>query len=400
MEAYKPRAATIILICFLIAVFEGLDIQSMGVASPGLAGEYGFSPGQMGVVMSASTVGLMIGAALGGWLSDIYGRRAVLLASMLFLGVFSLATAAASTFPLLVIIRLLAGLGLGGAFPNLIALTSESAPPRYRATALSLMYCGLPIGGAAAGGLLGFLGGAEWRVVFWVGGFGPLLLLIPIVSGLPAAKRRAERPANDFAYPSDVSLKAKLFGTRSAITLHLWVAYFFTLFVVYLLLNWLPSLLVSQGFSGAEAARFALIMNGGAVAGSLILGRMVDVGRPNIVLVTAYSGMVAALLILSLGPDRFLLFGVFAAGFFVIGGQLVLYALGPMAYPSFMLGAGVGAAVSVGRAGSVAGPLLAGLVISAGVAPNLIPALAAPGLAVALIAGLGVLRRLPGARLR
>jgi AAHS family 3-hydroxyphenylpropionic acid transporter len=352
----------------------------------------------MGVVMSASTVGLMIGAALRGWLSDIYGRRAVLLASMLFLGVFSLATAAASTFPLLVIIRLLAGLGLGGAFPNLIALTSESAPPRYRVTALSFMYCGLPIGGAAAGGLLGFLGGAEWRMVFWVGGLGPLLLLAPIAFGLPAAKRTIQLAANDFAPPSGVGLRAQLFGTRSAITLRLWLAYFFTLFVVYLLLNWLPSLLVSQGFSGAEAARFALIMNGGAVLGSLILGRLVDVGRPQIVLTVAYSGMIVALLTLSLGADYLLVLGVFAVGFFVIGGQLVLYALGPMAYPPVMLGAGVGAAVSIGRAGSVAGPLLAGLVISAGVAPNLIPALAAPGLVVALIAGLGVLRQLGGNR--
>lgn len=400
METYKPRVATVIFICFLIAVFEGLDIQSMGVASPGLARELGFSAGEMGVLMSASTVGLMIGAALGGWFSDIYGRRSVLLVSMLVLGVFSLATAAASTFPLLIAVRLLAGLGLGGAFPNLIALTSESAPSRYRATALSLMYCGLPIGGAAAGGLLGFLGGTEWRMVFWVGGLGPLLLLIPIAFGLPAAKRSIQRPANDFACPSDDGLDAKLLGARAPVTLRLWIAYFFTLLVVYLLLNWLPSLLVSQGFSGAEAARFALIMNGGAVLGSLILGRLVDVGRPRIVLMMVYVGMVAALLILALGPDGLLIPGVFAVGFFVIGGQLVLYALGPMAYPPFMLGAGVGTAVSVGRAGSVAGPLLAGLVISAGVAPNLVPALAAPGLALALIAGLGVLRRLPGERPR
>ncbi|MEN3746702.1 MFS transporter [Sphingomonas sp. HF-S3] len=398
MKVQKPGAATIIFICFLIAVFEGLDIQSMGVASPGLSRELGFSPGEMGILMSASTVGLMIGAALGGRLSDRYGRRSALLLSMLMLGLFSLATAKVSTFPILVTVRLLAGLGLGGAFPNLIALTSESAPPRYRATALSFMYCGLPIGGAAAGALLGFHGGAEWRAVFWAGGLGPLLLLIPIAFGLPAASSKAERTGGTVATSSESERDAKLLGTRSAITLRLWLAYFFTLLVVYLLLNWLPSLLVSQGFSGAEAARFALIMNGGAVVGSLVLGRLVDIGRPSIVLATAYSGMVAALLILSLGPNDALILGVFAAGFFVIGGQLVLYALGPMAYPPEILGAGVGAAVSVGRAGSVAGPLLAGLIISAGVAPALVPALAAPGLAVALIAGLGVLRRLPDER--
>jgi AAHS family 3-hydroxyphenylpropionic acid transporter len=290
---------------------------------------------------------------------------------------------------------MLAGLGLGGAFPNLIALTSESAPLRYRATALSFMYCGLPIGGAATGALLGFLGGAEWRAVFWAGGVGPLLLLLPIAFGLPAAKPKVKRAGADVAPPSGSQSTAKLLGSRSAVTLRLWLAYFFTLLVVYLLLNWLPSLLVSQGFSGTEAARYTLIMNGGAVLGSLVLGRLIDTVRPRIVLISAYSGMVAALLILSLGPNDTLILGVFAAGFFVIGGQLVLYALGPMTYPPEILGAGVGAAVSIGRAGSVAGPLLAGLIITAGVTPALVPALAAPGLALALIAALGVIRRLP-----
>ncbi|WP_447763571.1 MFS transporter [Sphingopyxis panaciterrae] len=390
MAGHVRGAGTIIFICFLTAIFEGLDIQSMGVAAPGLSAELGLSPGEMGMVMSASTVGLMIGAALGGWLSDRYGRRLVLLLSMLALGIFSMATAFAPDYPLLLAARVLAGLGLGGAFPNLIALTSEAAPPRFRVTALSLMYCGLPLGGAAAGALMGLVEGADWRMVFYVGGIGPLLLVIPIWLGVPGATP-ARSVSAEWGGDSDAG---GLFGARTGQTLLLWISYFFTLLVVYLLLNWLPSLLVSQGYTKAEGARFALLMNGSAVVGSLVLGRLVDMGRPRAILLGAYAGMVAALVLLVAGEEGLLLAGVAAAGFFVIGGQLVLYALGPMVYPSAIRGSGVGAAVAVGRAGSVAGPLLAGLAITLGAAPRIVPALAIPGLVVALVAGLAVLRTL------
>src|SRR5580698_1485136 len=105
-------------LCFLTALFEGLDIQSMGVAAPRLAPAFHLNPGQMGLVMSASTAGLMLGAALGGWISDQIGRKAVIIASMAALGLFSLGTAFAPDYHALLIARILAGLGLGGAFPN------------------------------------------------------------------------------------------------------------------------------------------------------------------------------------------------------------------------------------------------------------------------------------------
>jgi AAHS family 3-hydroxyphenylpropionic acid transporter len=171
-----------VFICFLVALFEGLDIQSMGVAAPRLGPAFGLTPGQMGMVMSASTLGLMIGAALGGWISDRIGRKTVLIFSMAALAVFSLATTIAPGYPTLLVIRVLAGLGLGGAFPNLIALVSEVAPQRIRVTALGLMYCGLPVGGATAGAIAASVSSADWRPIFYVGGLGPLLL-IPVLAG-------------------------------------------------------------------------------------------------------------------------------------------------------------------------------------------------------------------------
>ncbi|MFZ0501174.1 MAG: MFS transporter, partial [Steroidobacteraceae bacterium] len=124
----SPTTGSLIFLCFLVAMFEGVDIQAMGVAAPGLAAAFHLTPAQMGEVMSASTVGLMIGAAAGGWLSDGIGRARVIVLSMAVLSIFSLATVAAPGYVSLRIIRVLAGLGLGGAFPNLIAIVAERTP--------------------------------------------------------------------------------------------------------------------------------------------------------------------------------------------------------------------------------------------------------------------------------
>jgi MFS transporter, AAHS family, 3-hydroxyphenylpropionic acid transporter len=374
-------------LCFLTALFEGLDIQSMGVAAPKLAPAFHLGPGRLGIVMSASTFGLMLGAAAGGWLSDRLGRKSVIVASMIALGLFSLATTVAGAVPDLVLIRICAGLGLGGAFPTLIALVSEVSSAKSRVTALACMYCGLPIGGAAAG-LLVALAPADWRYVFYVGGVGPLCLA-PILALYLVRPASMGGPDSSSASPLRIS---EIFGSRTATTLLLWTAYFFTLLVVYLLLNWLPSLMLGHGYSHSQASVSSVALNSGAVIGSLILGYASDRSRPAAVLSVTYAGMIVSLLILASPLRATFLLGAFAAGFFVIGGQLVLYAIAPTLYPRTVSGTGVGAAVSVGRIGSIVGPLIGGSLLAGGLGPSIVPAAAIPGLAIALISLLWLLR--------
>ena len=376
----------VVSICFLVALFEGLDIQSMGVAAPRLAPAFHLDPGQMGLVMSASTVGLMIGAALGGWISDQIGRRAVIVASMAALGLFSLGTAFAPDFHALVIVRILAGLGLGGAFPNLIALVSEATPRHYRVRALGAMYCGLPLGGACAGVLMASVSSTDWRPVFYAGGIGPLVLMPLLIACLP--KRRTIRGALSGAHiPGDTDISGeKLFGSRTGTTLLLWTSYFFTLLAVYLLLNWLPSLLVAKGYTRAQGATCSIILNVGAVVGSIVLGALSDSRKPKWILICTYAGMMASLLALTIAHGMALYVAAFIAGYFVIGGQLALYAIAPSLYPEAIRGTGVGAAVAVGRLGSIAGPLLAGALLVHGFGPNAVPMAAMPGLIVAFCA--------------
>ncbi len=154
----SSRLMLTIGLCFLVALMEGLDLQAAGIAAGGIAQAFALDKMQMGWIFSAGILGLLPGALVGGMLADRYGRKCILIGSVALFGLFSLATAIAWDFPSLVFARLMTGVGLGAALPNLIALTSEAAGPRFRGTAVSLMYCGVPIGAALAA-TLGFAGG-------------------------------------------------------------------------------------------------------------------------------------------------------------------------------------------------------------------------------------------------
>lgn len=397
MPTESNRSRTVILaLCFLAALLEGVDIQSMGLAAPKLGPEFGLGPAQLGYAATASVFGLFLGAAIGGRLADRVGRKAVLIGSFTALGVFSLATTVTHDLTSLLAMRVLTGLGLGGAFPNLIAIAAEAAGPRSRSLAIAVMYCGMPFGGALAG-LMVFFGGAalDWRAVFYFGGYGPLLLTPLLIVLLPESARFRAALAAKGAVANRPSVGEVLFGEgRFIATATLWVSFFFTLLVVYLLVNWIPSLMVAKGLTRPQGALVSATVNFGAVAGSLIFGRLMDRGHERAVVIVMYVGMAASLASLAVlnGVAMMLVAGA-GAGFFAIGGQLVLYALAPRFYDTLIRGTGVGAAVSAGRLGSMAGPLMGGALLSAGYGANAVLAGAIPGMAVAAIAAVILLRR-------
>ena len=187
------RMITTIALCFLVALMEGLDLQAAGIAAPGMAAAFGLEKMHMGWVFSAGILGLLPGAFAGGWLADRIGRKRVLMGSVALFGLFSLATAQAWDFASLVGARFFTGVGLGAALPNLIALTSEAAGPRLRGTAVSMMYCGVPLGAALAACIGIAVFSAGWQVVFYVGGLVPLLIVPLLGIYLPESEAFRER---------------------------------------------------------------------------------------------------------------------------------------------------------------------------------------------------------------
>ncbi|QYY28101.1 3-(3-hydroxy-phenyl)propionate transporter MhpT [Cupriavidus pinatubonensis] len=390
-EATSGAALTLGL-CFVVALLEGLDLQSIGVAAPRMAREFGLSVSEMGLAFSAGTFGLLPGAMLGGRLADRIGRKRVLIVATALFGIFSIATAHTVDFWSLLAIRVATGMGLGGAMPNLIAICSESVPARLRNTAVSIMYCGIPFGGAVAA-VIGILsaGDTGWRHIFYVGGFGPLLV-VPLLLMLQDS-RRFDPSHGESVKPPPVAWA--LFGERRAMaTACIWISYFFTLIVLYFLLNWLPSLMVANGLSRPQAGVVQIVFNIGGGVGALGIGMLMDKGRPRAVVSGMYAGIIVALATLAAASGMtWMALGAFLAGLFVIGAQSVLYALAAAYYPMAVRGTGVGTAVAVGRLGSIAGPMLAGQLLAMGKNASTIIGASIPITIISAVAALLLLQR-------
>ncbi|BDY92952.1 hypothetical protein MUTS15_16090 [Escherichia coli] len=155
-----------------------------------------------------------------------------------------------------------------------------------------------------------------------------------------------------------------------------------------MLINWLPLLLVEQGFQPSQAAGVMFALQMGAASGTLMLGALMDKLRPVTMSLLIYSGMLASLLALgTVSSFNSMLLAGFVAGLFATGGQSVLYALAPLFYSSQIRATGVGTAVAVGRLGAMSGPLLAGKMLALGTGTVGVMAASAPGI---LVAGLAV----------
>jgi MFS transporter, AAHS family, 3-hydroxyphenylpropionic acid transporter len=374
-----------VALCLLCAVLEGFDIQAMGVAAPRLAPEFGLSRGQMGWVFAISNIGLVLGAAFGGWLADRVGRKPVFIGAVATFGVFTLGVALANSFTMLFVLRFLAGVGFGGALPNMMAIATELSVPRQRAQTAAIMFCGMPIGGGFSALLTQMLRpDVDWRVLFVVGGVLPTLLIPALWLWMTETLRPSEHKVEKRHSTWDI-----LFGGgRKWPTLLLWAAFLPTVLILYLILNWLSSLVVAKGFAPAVAPQSAVAFNFVAVPGAILFARLVDKFGTRIPLVFAYVGLIATLV--ALGPATSLGMIVFLSGmvgFFLLGANYALYGVAATYYPLEMRGTGSGASVAVSRVGSIVGPLLGGVLLSGGATATNVVQYMAP---IAAVAGVAV----------
>lgn len=378
----SSRLVLTVSLCFAVALMEGLDLQAPGIAAQGILAEYGFDRLQMGWVFSAGIFGMLPGAFIGGRLADRYGRKIVLMGSVALFGIFSLVTAHAPELYTLLLARFLTGVGLGASLPNLIAVASEAAGKSFRSTAVSMMYCGVPLGAALAALVGMFSEQTEWRLVFYIGGVVPLAIVVLLALFLTETAKFAVKDSDE--QPVQESLNSVLFRQNTVPTMTLWVSLFFTLMVTYILINWLPSLLVGQGYTGKQASMIVLTMQIGAALGTLALGYLTDrlaVWKMSMII---YIGMAISLVSLYASPTLGLtMVAGFLAGIFTTGGQSVIYGLAPLYYQEKSRATGVGSAVAVGRIGAMTGPLVAGKMLAMGLGVYGVFLACAPGILLA-----------------
>jgi MFS transporter, AAHS family, 4-hydroxybenzoate transporter len=384
----------VIALCFLVVAIDGFDTAAIGFIAPALRREWGVTPAQLAPLFGAGLFGLMVGAFVFGPLADKVGRKPVLVATTAFFGAATLVSAFSTSIEMLIALRFVTGIGLGGAMPAAITLTSEFCPERKRSSLVTLMFCGFTIGSAAAGLAASHIVAAHgWQGLLILGGVLPLVLVPVLWALLPESVRyltlKGERPERIAAALRRVAPEAELGddasftgvrkpqgspmlqlfkGRLAAGTLLIWLTFFMSLLVFYLLSSWLPLLITTAGFSLADAALMAATLATGGTVGAIVIGRLMDRFEPHRVLALAYllAGAFVVLLGSATALPWLLVFAIFGAGFGVAGAQVGVNALAAAYYPTASRATGVSWANAVGRTGSVLGSMVGGFLLSLG----------------------------------
>lgn len=371
----------VVVISCLLMTLEGVDIQILGIVAPKLMPALGIGKADAGTIFAMTQVGGVVGALLGGHLSDRWGRRNALFISVALFGIFTFATIFVTGFLSMLIVRTIAGIGIGAAVPNVVGLAVEAAPKRHQVKAVTIVMAGMPIGGAAisifAASAMTNLG---WEALFYIGGLLPLALS-PLLFFIPNRRTGQAKAA-----AGAIAIKALFTEGRHVATLLVWATFFLSAGMMYLFLNWLPTLITEKNFDLSVGQTAAFYFNLGCVAGGWILGASVDRFGPKMVLPVAYLAFLAGLvgMVLS-GSLLALMVSITVIGLFMMGAYYCLNGITALIYPEDIRGLGVGAALAVGRVGSIIGPFSAGVILQAGGGPTTIVMAMIPAVIVATV---------------
>ncbi|HEX8544318.1 MAG TPA: aromatic acid/H+ symport family MFS transporter [Pseudomonas sp.] len=410
----------VLLLCFLIVTFDGLDAAIMGFIAPAVIQDWNISRTAFGPIMASAMVGLAVGALVSGPYSDRLGRRRVLLWSVAAFGLFSVACAFARSPMELAALRFLTGLGLGAAMPNSTTLLSEYIPQRLRGLLITLMFMGFGLGSASGGFVSAWMVPQfGWHAVLLLGGVLPLLLLPVLYFLLPESvdlminrgfprpriltvlRRMGGKFADDvvFAISGPTSKESAgskvrhLFTTQYRWrTISLWCTYFMGLVVIYLLTGWMPTLIKDAGVSLERAAIVTAMFQFGGLIGIVLVGFFMDRLNPKAVIALAYVGGAACIFALGFVEVGAWALGVlvFASGFCINGAQTGLNAFAPGQYPTDFRATGVSWMLGIGRFGGILASMSGGALLSLGLPMNVIFAvLGVPAVlaAIAIMAG-------------
>ena len=379
--------------CALIIIFDGYDLAVAGIALPSIMKEMGVSPTNAGFMVSSALFGMMFGAIFLGTIADRIGRRWAIAICIFLFSAFTAAAGFASDPVTFSVMRFLAGLGIGGVMPNVVAQMTEYSPRKIRSTMVTLMFSGYAVGGMLAAVLgKGLIETYGWQSVFLAAGL-PVLLIPFIMKSMPESmpfllrKNRLEELAHVVARldPStratassrfvvassddkakDSASIAELFREgRGFSTIMFWIAFFMCLFMVYALSSWLTKLMASAGYSLGSALTMVLVLNFGGMVGAIGGGWLADKFHIKWVLFGMY--VLAAVSITLLGykvPTEVLFILVGLAGASTIGTQIVTYAYVGQYYPMTARSTGIGLASGVGRSGAILAPIVIGALVA------------------------------------
>ena len=377
----------IFALCFCIVLLDGFDTAAIGYIAPSLVSEWGLPKPALAPVLSAALFGLAAGALCAGPLSDRFGRKPILITSVLLFGIACLGSSQSGDLTSLTVLRFITGLGLGAAMPNAVTLMSEFCPDGKRATLTNAMFCGFPLGAAFGGFLAAWMIPLwGWRSVLMLGGIAPLVLTALMTFVLPesirymvAKQQRLEKIRSVLMRISSEAADATSFvKTEHAVaaegqsgaaivvskpyavgSVMLWTAYFMGLVIFYALINWMPVLFKDAGMDPRTATLISALFPLGGV-GAVLFGWLMDRYNANWVIAIGY--VLTALSVFAIGQVigsfSLLVVVVFAAGTLMNTAQSSMPALAAAFYPTQGRATGIAWMLGIGRFGGIAGSYL------------------------------------------
>lgn len=359
----NPKQRKLLFSAGMSWLFDAMEVGMISFIVAALAKEWNLSAGQVGVLTSINSIGMALGALLAGALADRFGRRAILIWTLLIFTIASGLSALATGFAVLCVLRLVAGIGLGGELPVASTLVSESIPTKERGRAVVLLESfwagGWIVSALVANFVIPEYG---WRIAFAIGA-------VPAIYALYLRRVIQDPPR----FKENTTIRKTTFREKVATvwsvphrrtTLMLWILWFTVIFSYYGMFLWLPSVVMAKGFTLVKSFQYVLIMTLAQLPGYFTAAYFIErFGRKFVLVVYLTLTAVSAIAFgLATTEAAILTAGIFLS-FFNLGAWGGLYAYSPELYPTSVRSTGVGLATSVGRIGGVIAPFMVGMLV-------------------------------------
>jgi MFS family permease len=367
---WTPVSLTVVGLCFILNMLDGADVTIMSFIAPQLATQWSVSPERLGIIFSASLLGMALGCLLIAPLADRYGRRTLIMGSLALVSVAMIGSGFVTTVSALIVMRLLVGIGVGTIGVSMTAMAAEFAPPAQANFAVGAVQAGWPLAAImtafAAAGLLPYY---HWQAMLMGIGAMSTVLLVVVVAALPESRAFLAARARDTQSGSRATIRVSMLFAdgRARTSILLWTAVTFGYFVLYFVISWIPKLANQAGLPLNQAIYAGAGYNVGSFIGSSLIGWLAARYRINRVIMFFFIAGAGAMLVfggVKLPLVATLGFAVLI-GIFVNGGFNGFWGFSAMLYPPEMRGAGIGWAMGLGRVGAVLGPSVGGYLVGA-----------------------------------
>jgi benzoate transport len=386
-------------LCMFFNMLDGFDITAMAVVAGSVSNELQLTPDKLGWIFSFALAGMMGGAMFLAPVSDVIGRRKLIIFAMALIGVSIIMTASASTLTEFVILRFISGLGAGAMLAIQAALSAEYSPDKYKALSVAAVTSGYPMGAMMTSVIAGYImPDYGWRGMFWFGGLLTLSMVSVAVLMIPESLKYLfdRRPDDALERINKILRKLKketltempevlkvqeevstgLFGGMRRLlekeyrktTLTLWTAFLLCFSTLYFLMSWIPKLMEDFGFDAVAGRDAFFLFNLGGVIGIYLMGWMSTKWKLTDLICYLSVASAVGMIVFALAPSNLslLLSITFIIGTLQQGGFTGLYGAAAKAYPTIIRSTGIGWSIGLGRFGAVVGPAVAGYLIAAG----------------------------------